>query len=79
VAARGATKSADPLPHARALFQLGTVCGKQGKFEDARPLLEEALAVQREKLGDLNPETMATQEALSATVRSAEVRGAITR
>ena len=58
---RGATEVSgrveDPSIRGRLLDTLGVIYQKLGLFEDARPLLEEALASRRQDLGDEDPGT----------------------
>jgi tetratricopeptide (TPR) repeat protein len=52
------------------LSQLGEIAQKQGKYEEAEPLLRQALAIQRSVLGDAHPDLTDTLSNLARLYRS---------
>lgn len=58
-----------PLPYAESCFKLGYVLGRQGRYPEAAPLLDEALRIQSLRLAPGDPVLRRTEE-IVALVRS---------
>lgn len=63
----------EPLAKASLLHAIGEAQSGIGEWERARPLLEQALEIRRERLGERHPETAATRLALGVVLREQTV------